>query len=178
MKQDAKQAAESVSRIRQLLAEWLLKSDESREPVAEILQLLEPLDGYLRDQMSRGGATKKGEGGEGGISYSLAVKNGEEFLTEHRAGGTSPYRCPRYIFDATVVVLTKADPSYDFDQVVSGVMKSYADAPEWQVRTVLRFLSSRQPPLILRERNRYRPLTPKKLVGEAKAAWQALAKGK
>jgi len=52
------------------------------------------------------------------------------------------------------------------------------EPPEWQVRTVLRFLLNAQPPLIVRERNKYRPLRPSKLGMEAKQLWQTVAKGR
>jgi hypothetical protein len=64
----------------------------------------------------------------------------------------------------------------EFEEVLQGVAKKLPDPTDWQVRVVLRFLMNAKPPLIVRERNKYRPLHPKKLLAEADAAWSALAK--
>jgi len=109
MKAEPERAAESVAKIRQLLAVWLKSNAESREPVADILQLLEPLDAYIRGNLSQPSSDSKPAGA--GTTYKIEKKkNDEETLTERREGGSQPYRCPRYIYDATVAVLAKASP--------------------------------------------------------------------
>jgi hypothetical protein len=156
------------------LAGWLKSNAESREPVADILQLLEPLDAYIRGDLTRSSSDRKSAGA--GTTYKIEKKkNDEETLTERREGGSQPYKCPRYIYDATVTVLAKASPM-EFEGILKGVGKVLPEAPEWQIRTVLRFLLNAQPPLIVRERNKYRPLHPSKLGIEAKQLWQTVAK--
>jgi hypothetical protein len=174
MKPESERAAESVAKIRQLLAGWLKSNAESREPVADILQLLEPLDAYIRGNLSQPSSARRPAGA--GTTYKIEKrKNDEEMLTERREGGSQPYKCPRYIYDATVTVLAKTSPM-EFEAVMKGVGKVLHEPPEWQVRTVLRFLLNAQPPLIVRERNKYRPLQPGKLGIEAKQLWQSVVK--
>lgn len=177
MARDADEAAASVRRIRQLLADWLQASAESREPVAEILRQLEPIDAYIQLGGQRRPRTKAELGRGGTTTYTIEKKkNEEEVLVEHREGGSTPYRCPRYVYNATVRVLADVDPALEFEGVVKELGKEIAEPPEWQVRVVLRFLMNAQPPLVVKERNKYRPLRPAKFEGEAKSAWQTLAK--
>jgi hypothetical protein len=178
MNREAQQAAESVAKIRQLLAKWLKASDESRGPVADILNLLEPLDAYVRAEMVRPSGSRKPakEANGSGTTYSMAVKNGLELLTEKRAGGSQPYRVPKYLFDATVGALAGSDSAMEFEDVMKGVGKKLPEPPVWQVRAVLRFLLNAQPHVILKERNKYRPVQPSKLAADAAKGWAALAK--
>jgi hypothetical protein len=183
MKSKQEIAADSVSQIRQLLADWLIASAEAREPVAEILKLLEPLDAYIRGELNHPPSSQKkpqdgGSSRGGRTTYTVTKqKNEVEMLTEHREGGSSqPYRVPRPIYDATVSVLSDADSPLDFNEVLKAVAVVRPDPPEWQVRAVLRFLLNAQPPLIFRERSKYRSENPKKLSTEAKQLWQSVAK--
>lgn len=182
MKSGPDEAAESVARIRQLLADWLRSSEESRQPVAEILTLLESVDSFIRGELGRRSGESKperdGARSRGGTTYTVEKKKNEvETLTEHREGGSSqPYRVPKYIYDATVNVLAEAKTPLDFEEVVKGVAVDLPEPPEWQVRAVLRFLLNAAPPLVVRERNKYRPLAAKKIAAAAKSAWNTLAK--
>jgi hypothetical protein len=184
MKSEPEIAAESLSIIRQLLADWLVASAEAREPVAEILRMLEPLDSYIRGELSRPISPKKsqdrGSGRGGGTTYTVSkAKNEVEILTEHREGGSSqPYRVPRSIYDLVAKVLSEASTPLDFQEVISLVAKVWPEPPDWQVRAVLRFWLNSQPPLIFRARNKYGSHAPKKLPVEAKQLWQSLAKAK
>jgi len=166
---------DAVVQIRRLLADWLESSKESRESVAEILRLLEPIESSLRNPGQRSKTTASlGRGGT--TTYVIEKKkNEQEVLVEHREGGSTPYRCPRYVFAA--VVKTLADTkALAFEDVVNAVHKAIADAPDWQIRVVLRFLANAQPPLIVRERNKYRPFRAGKFEQEAKTAWEKLAR--
>ena len=102
MKQDSRKAVEAVAKIRQLLAEWLKTSKDSREPVAEILILLEQVDSFVRNPLNEPvECVSSGTGSRdaGGTTYTIDKKKNEnEVLTEHREGATSqPYRCPQYV---------------------------------------------------------------------------------
>ena len=170
----AEEAAESVARIRLRLLKVMEANDGARQPLVEVLQLLEPLESYLRRELARGSGRKSDQTG---TRYTIERKKNEaEVLTEHRGRGASqPYKCPRYVFDRAVEVIAGADPAMEFEEVLQGVAKKLPDPTDWQVRVVLRFLMNAKPPLIVRERNKYRPLHPKKLVAEAGGAWAALA---
>jgi hypothetical protein len=82
------------------------------------------------------------------------------------------------MYDATVTVIANADAPLEFEEVMKAVREVRPDPPDWQVRTVLHFLLNAQPPLIVRERSRYRSELPKKLLAEAKQLWHAHAKAK
>src|SRR5687768_11985448 len=131
MKSDPEKAVEALALIRQLLAEWLLSSEESRQPVAEILRLLEPVDAFIRGELGRSSGDRRpereGASGPGGTTYTVDKKKNEvETLTEHREGGTSqPYRVPKYIYDATVEALSKVTAPAVFQDVVKGVAKDH-----------------------------------------------------
>jgi hypothetical protein len=69
----------TISQIRILLADWLTSNAESREPVAEILKLLEPLDAYIRGELSRSSSSrsKTQDGGStrgGGTTYTISSR--------------------------------------------------------------------------------------------------------
>jgi hypothetical protein len=172
-------AGEAVRQIRRLLGDWLRTSSESREPVADILQLLEVVDEFVQQDRSKRGAKEKPAGGrESGATYSIdKKKNEEEVLTEHRAGGSSqPFRCPKYVYEAVVSTLSKAEEPADFAEIMQGVAKSVPDPAEFQVRAALRFMLSVTPPMVARDRSRYRPMHGGKFQTEGATAWAALAK--
>ena len=167
-------AVESLSEVRRLLAEWLRTSADSREPVAKILELLETVDGYVRSENSKSAAKEKKSVAT--TTYSIDEVRGQDVLTEHRAGGSSPFRCPRHFYDATAKVLAQSGEPLDFDGLMAAVAKLAPDPAEFQVRTALRFMASVESPMILRDRNRYRPARKGKFENEAKNAWTVLAK--
>jgi hypothetical protein len=172
---ERKKATQAVSEIRRLLAEWLRSSADSREPVANILELLETVDEFVRSDNPIA-STAKPKKSDGSTPYSIDRVRGQDVLTEHRAGGSSPFRCPRHFYDAVVKVLTQANEPLDFDGLMKAVTKLAPDPAEFQVRVAVRFLASMEPPLILRDRNQYRPARKAKFENEAKNAWAELAK--
>jgi hypothetical protein len=178
MEQDARAAAEAMRKVRRLLGELLLHKTDPKEPVGQILTLLDPVERYVEHglgESSGGGRMRSTRGGQ--ATYAVAKKkNEEEMLVEHREGGSTPYRCPKYLFDAVTHAISKADPSLNFEELAKATSKEVPEPPEWQVRTILRFLANTQPPLVGRERNRYRPLRPQKFLAESKAAWHGLPK--
>jgi hypothetical protein len=149
--------------------------------LADILQLLETVDSYVRTAGSPASAspTKRSTGGrDSEATYSIDKKrNEDEVLTEHRAGGSSqPFRCPRYIYDTIAKVLDHAQPALDFDELMNGLVKAKVDPAEFQVRAALRFLLGVSPAILTRDRNRYKPVRVGKFEADAKSAWTALAK--
>jgi hypothetical protein len=172
---EQQKAVEALSEVRRLLAEWLRTSEDSREPVAKILELLERVDAYIRTDNSSVLAAKGKKSGRGN-TYSIDKVRNQEVLTEHRAGGSSPFRCPRHFYDATAKALAQADAPLSFEELFKAVEKLAPDPAEFQVRAAVRFLASVEPPLIMRDRNRYRPAHRGKFESQAKNAWSALAK--
>ncbi len=179
-RQNTEKASEAVSRMRRLLGDWLRSSAESREPVAEMLDLLEVVDGFIREdrpeKTSQSSPATAGRSSD--ATYTIDKKrNDEEVLSEHRSGGSSqPFRCPRYLYDTIAKVLAHADEPMEFAEITFAVSKIYPDPAEFQLRAALRFMLSVMPPLLARDRNRYRPVRGGKFEVEAKGAWAALAK--
>jgi hypothetical protein len=178
VEQDAREAADAIAKIRQLLAAWLKTSKDSREPVAEILLLLEPLDAFIRRPTeSRSDAKSSGVARDAsGTSYTIVKKRNEDEILVEQREGSAPFRCPHYVYILVVETLAKADPAFAFEELLGAVQKKLPEVPDWQLRVVLRFLTNQQPPLVVRERTKYRGVRPAKLVSEAAAAWKSLAK--
>jgi hypothetical protein len=182
MARNAKKASDAVSHIRRLLGDWLRTSEQSREPVAAILGLLEDIDDYLK----AGGAAvaeaspKLSAGRSSAATYTIEKqRNDQEVLVEHRANGSSqPFRVSKELYMAVAAVLAGADEPMDFEAVTLAVSKAYSEPAEFQLRATLRFMMSVSPPLVSRERSRYRPVRKGKFETEAKNAWAALAKSK
>jgi hypothetical protein len=166
---------------RRLLSDWLRTSADAREPVADMLQHLEIIDGFIRFGVARGAKQKPPHASSGRSSEATYTidkkKNEEEVLSEHRSNGSSqPFRCPKFLFDSMTKAMSHADAPMDFSEVMAATAKLYPDPAEFQLRAALRFLLSVTPPIMARDRNRYRAIRRGKFEAEAKAVWTALAK--
>lgn len=179
MDDKALKAGESVRQIRRLLGDLLRVRDDSRQPVADILQHLEVVDEFVQQARPMRVAKVRPAGGrQTAATYAIEKKkNAEEVLVERRANGTSqPFRCPRYLYDGIVRVLATAEEPLEFEEVLQGVTKVVPDPAEFLVRVAVRFLMSLEPPLVARHRKRYRPARKGKFQTDARAAWTTLAK--
>jgi hypothetical protein len=99
-----------------------------------------------------------------------------ETLAEHRTNGKSkPFRCSKGLYDTIVQVLIAADRSLSVEEISSGVERLGLDRPaEFQIRVPLRLWLSASPPLINRNRARYRPIDPNSFHAGTTRLWSIL----
>jgi hypothetical protein len=97
-------------------------------------------------------------------------------LYEIRPAG-APLRIGRDVYDATVDVLATAGKPLNYDEITEGVeARICASLGDWQGRTVLRFIQSADPPIVIRSRSRYRAVDPSKFAAAARRLWTSTAK--
>jgi hypothetical protein len=122
-------------------------------------------------------ARRADRSGEEQVIYVVDQDRGHgEALAEHRTSGKSkPMRCPKKVYDALARVLTGADRPLGLEEIMAAVGKVLGDRPaDHQVRVALRLWMHVDPPLLARNRARYRPLVNMDFSTSALALWQTL----
>lgn len=114
--------------------------------------------------------------GEAEVEYSVEASVNGLVLNERRNGRKAhPLRCPAKVYDAMVAVLSKSGRAVPLDELVSAVAEVLGDAPaDYQVRVPLRLWMQVDPPLLSRNRARYRPVDAARFASEATKLWVAL----
>lgn len=99
-----------------------------------------------------------------------------EVLAEHRTSGKSyPFRCSKALYDAMTEVLITTDRPLFVEEIASAVEKKMGERPaDFQVRVPLRLWLSVDPPLVIRNRARYRAARPVSLASDANILWTKL----
>jgi hypothetical protein len=172
--------SEGVTRIRKLLMEMLRRSDEFRQPIAEIVDLLDELDDGLRpllpsrqprQGLARGVARYKPK------SYAIEKRGRDALLVEYREGGRQPFCCPKQIHDAIAAAIDSLGRPAQFGELLAVTGKRLKLVPaEYLVRTCLRFWQSVDPPLVRKDRTYYGATGQAKFENAARRAWRTLAK--
>lgn len=122
-------------------------------------------------------ARRADRSGEEQVIYVVDQDRGHgEALAEHRTSGKSkPMRCPKRVYDALAGVLGAADRPLGLDEVMTAVEKVMGDRPaDHQVRVALRLWMHVDPPLVSRNRARYRLIDTNSFTTRAKALWDIL----
>ena len=121
-------------------------------------------------KLKRGGAT---------VQYVVEQGANGETLTERREGGTAkPIRCPKAIYDAMVKVLSEADRPLPLDEIIAAVGTALHDQPpDFQVRVPLRLWMQVEPPLVMRNRARYRAVDAADFKGKSSQLWSDIIAG-
>lgn len=166
------QLTDTTSKIRKLLAMVLRDCDKSRQPVAEILELLDSIERITpRAGTSAGEIKRRYQPTE----YHVEDFQGNSVLSEYREGIVHPFRCERTIYDATASALQGQHQGLQFDKILGLVAKKLGQIPpEYAVRVCLRFWLRDSAPLIRRAHSRYIPLSPSKFQQYVRARWKKL----
>lgn len=76
------------------------------------------------------------------VGYSIENGRYGIALSEHRSGGTAPFRCPKPMYDLVADVINDAPESFKFNRVYEQVRdRSGEEVPDYQVRVALRFFT-------------------------------------
>lgn len=169
-----------VARIRRLLMEMLRRSDEFREPIAEIVELLDELDEGLRpllgSQQTPGPAAHRMSRNRP-KRYRIEERRRGSFLVEYREGGRQPFCCPRQVYEAVAVALGSLGRPAQFEELLAMAGKRWKATPaDYLLRVCLRFWRSVTPPLVHKDRTHYRAIGAGKFENAARRAWRNLAK--
>jgi len=158
--------------------EMLRRSDEFREPIAEIVELLDELDEDLRPFLSprrpRPDSAHRVTRYQP-KSYVIEQRGRDIFLVEYREGGRQPFCCPRQIYGAVAAAIDTLVRPAQFGEVLAATGKRLKDMPaEYLVRVCLRFWQSTDPPLVQKDRTHYGAIGPGKFENAARRAWRTL----
>jgi hypothetical protein len=143
----------------------------------EVASLLSRGIAQLPSTSGVGIISRAAKGGPEKVVYVVDLGNGqEEALAEHRTSGKSnPFRCPKSMYDAIVRVLGAAERAMSVEDIADDVGKLVGDRPaEFQVRVPLRLWLSVSPPLVNRNRARYRPIESDTFAVMAAQLWMNL----
>jgi len=164
--------ASALREIRRLLADLLESTEQARMPVAQIMRLLDVVEGgqVQPDDPGHGRSFTRGRDAR---RYQVEETAGGPVLTEGREGGKSPpFRATKAVYDAVTSVLATAEKPLRFEDIMDRMAKSGPVPPgDFQVRVCIRFLATRQPPLVIRTRSAYHPVS-KSLATDAQTAWR------
>jgi hypothetical protein len=143
-----------------------------QQQVADAYTLLDVIDGELNPPRS---LRKRGASAS---NYTMERLPGGEVLTEHRPGGVSkPFRVPQSLYLLASKTLATAEKPLKFEEFLKAISeKASPSHAEHQVRTILRFWQTLEPPLVNRARSRYLAATPKTFARDAQRRWDELPK--
>jgi hypothetical protein len=169
-----------IGRIRQLLSRLLRECAQSREPVAEIIEILEDLDSAWRSRPTATGAAEAGSPEprhrrNKPKQYKVERHGNVWYLAEHREGGRQADLCPKEVYEALATEMAgiaEASPFAALLQRVSDRMET--EIPEYLVRLCIRFWMTTEPPLVEKVRTRYRAIRPSRMLAEARRTWRQL----
>lgn len=110
------------------------------------------------------------------IEYAVENINGKPLLTEKRIGSTSkPYRTSKETYDLAAAVLRDATGPLDFFEIAELISRSAGVIqPTHEVRMLLRLWQHVQPPMLIRERRKYRR-TVEDFYAESQQQWRKLS---
>ncbi|MGC4031354.1 MAG: hypothetical protein QM754_06360 [Tepidisphaeraceae bacterium] len=161
-----------LNQLRLLLTQIANNLGDPQKSAVEALNILDQI------VTERYGGSVTVERGGAEVEYVVEQSGGRETLAERRkTGKAQPFRCPKAIYDALVQVLVDAERPLPLDELMEAVGKAIGDEPpEFQTRVPLRLWMQVQPPLIVRNRARYRPVEANTFAGTASDLWNSLKK--
>jgi hypothetical protein len=75
------------------------------------------------------------------VGYTIEQGRYGIALSEHRSGGTAPFRCPKSMYDLIATVINDAPSSFKFNLVYDQVQeRTGEEVPDYQARVAIRFL--------------------------------------
>lgn len=171
-----------VPRLRRLLTKMLRTSDHFRSDIADILDLLEELD--LRMCSTKIGPNARRASSDRSIirfqpkRYTIEQRQRGMFLCEYRIDGRpQPFCCPLEIYEVIANILETTDDFTHFAEIQRGVAEQIGNTPpDYLIRLSLRFWLSIDPPIVQKDRSRYRACVRGKFINAARRAWRDLEK--
>lgn len=160
----------------------LRASDRFRPEIAEVLDLLDELDQCMRRRDEPPHTTQAPKAADASRyqskRYTVEKRRRGAFLCEYRVGGRpQPFCCPRATYDTTAAVIENADDWAHFDEIQDGVAERIGNTPpDYLIRLCLRFWQSTDPPIVQKDRSRYRAPARGKLTNAARRARRKLEK--
>jgi hypothetical protein len=135
-----------------------------------------PLLKQAVEEMAEETVSRPSRRGTGKVAYLVETTQQGEVLTEERLSGKSKaFRCPKSVYDAVAEVLSKAERPLLLDEIMSAVGEKLGDRPaDHQVRVALRFWMHSDPPLVVRNRARYRQIPNDDATRQAGVLWDRL----
>ena len=172
----AQKMAELRERLYALMSEG--KADQGR--IAEVLRLADELNRIFTETAGRGGERHDGQGfaqvrrpRSPQAVTRYRVENGPKglCLSEYRAAGRQPFRCPAEEYRATAKVVSALKEPMQFEDLYDRVEASLGYRPaDYTVRVCLRFWERKG--IVRHERTRFAPVSgSRKFEGDANRAW-------
>jgi hypothetical protein len=176
----------AFSQLRFSLIKVLRNSPESREPICDALELIESLQQQVENKRNPDAAptapvhagrrvaqtTAQGASPASLQDHFVQQTHEGEFLTERRASGSQPFRCPKDAYDAAARVLELADQPLHFDDLLDRLNAAKGERQaDYRLRVCLRFWLARN--VVERFRTRYRVIedaTP--FSAHARSLWE------
>jgi hypothetical protein len=170
--------AAAFSQLRTSLIKVLRNSPESREPICDALELIESLQQQAEAKRNPDPPeTSRVTHGSDPVQQYVLQRTAEgEFLTERRANGSQPFRCPRATYDAAAGVLAAATEPMHFEDLLERLNGAMNERQaDYRLRVCLRFWAARG--LVERFRTRYRAADASTFLDEARRLWSELGTG-
>jgi hypothetical protein len=175
-------SAAAFSQLRFSLIKVLRNSPESREPICDALELIEALQQQVESKRNPDAAPSPPHSGRKHGAAEPASSQQEhfvqkthegEFLTERRASGSQPFRCPKDAYDAAALVLEQADQPLHFDDLLDRLNAAMGQRQaDYRLRVCLRFWLAHKG--VERFRTRYRITSdPDPFTVRARSFWDA-----
>jgi hypothetical protein len=160
--------------ILHILQKWSQKAarEGSAEDLFQVAQLRRAIEHLLTTEKRE----PKHKQGDTIVRYAVEAAADGFVLSEYRSGSLQPFRVPRDVFDETVRVLSVSPKigAY-FEQILEAVRKVRGQRqPDYQPRTVIRFLLRTDPKLLVRDHGLYRPIKQEGFVDAAYREWAKL----
>lgn len=164
----------AFSQLRTSLIKVLRNAPEAREPICDALELIETLQQQVEAKRNPE-APAKPRSIAPAQEYVVHETPDGPFLTERRASGSQPFRCPRDAYDAAVLVLAEAAGPLHFEEIHDRLNAAMgARQADYRLRVCLRFWVGQK--VVERFRTRYRAVDRATFATEAARLWSEAAK--
>lgn len=158
--------AKTVEEVRRLLDRIVKRHPDVHDLAVEIAGML---DGLVSAMTKKPAQRRTGEN----VEYRVEVVNKRPMLYELRPAG-APLRVSHDLYMALVRVLGPSLRPLSYDEIAEGVEEmTGTKVAEWQGRLLLRFIQRADPPIVVRERSRYRAVDPAKFPAAALKLWRS-----
>ncbi len=159
-----------------------LRTEESRETVGEIFELVERLEQAVKScsAAAAGGAPESSDRSRRRNKlkrYRVSQHGNARCLAERREGGRQAYPCPREACQALAAEVNDIADPVQFPVLLQRVAAQIGkELPHYLLRTCVRFWMAVTPALVLKIRTRYRPIRPSTSARDAHRAWYRLGR--
>jgi hypothetical protein len=161
---------DALAEARRLVNALARRGDEVGRIAHRLLELLPQIAGHGST------VTRPSKRGTAALQYLVEKTAAGETLAERRVSGKSqPFRCPKHLYDAVVEVIADAEEALAVDEIAAAAESRARSRPaDFQLRVPLRLWMSTDPPMLIRDRARYRARNQPSFAKEAAAIWKKL----